>query len=87
MYVRRLTQGHWASTMIWGRNNDLAFTALPSLPATAQRTLQPRHIVTVPTRVPREIYSSFLVESTVRWKNRNWSWVRAELADEGVDVL
>lgn len=84
-YVRPLEKGHWASTVIWGRNNDLAYTALPGL--IALPGLQPHHIVTVPTRIPRQIYSSYLAESTVRWKTRNWTWGRIESVDKDSTLL
>jgi len=84
MYVRPLSQGHWATSVIWGRNNDLSYTALP---AASLPTLQPRHIVTVPTREPRQIYSSWLAESTVRWARHNWTWGRAEIVDKDSTLL
>jgi hypothetical protein len=83
MYVRPLQQGHWATSVIWGRNNDLSYTQLPNIPAIpAPRLFEPRHIVSVPTRIPEQIYNSFLIESTLRFKNRNWIWGRAEAADK-----
>lgn len=83
MYVRPLREGHWATSFVWGRNNDLEYTQLPSIPvAPAAGAPQPRHIVTVPTRIPEEIYNSFLIESTLLFKNRNWIWGRAEAADK-----
>jgi hypothetical protein len=82
-YVRPRREGHWASTLVWGRNNDLAYTAEPTvLPG-----LQPRHIVTVPTREPRQIYSSWLAETTLRWSGRNWVWGRAESVDKDSTLL
>ena len=85
MYVRPGARGRWATSVIWGRNNDLAYTAQPV--AATSTTLAPRHIVTVPTRVPRQIYNSFLVESTVRWRDRNWAWGRAESVDKDSTLL
>ncbi len=91
MYVRPLASGHWATSLIWGRNNDLAYTQLPNVPVapvvkssftTVQILLRPLHIVSVPTRIPRQIYNSFLSESTLLFKNKNWIWGRAELADK-----
>jgi hypothetical protein len=61
--------GHWVSTLVWGRNNDLAFTQQPNaaLLLSADKTNRRYHIVTVPTRVPGYIYNSFLAESTLRF--------------------
>jgi hypothetical protein len=85
MYVRPLATGHWATSLIWGRNNDLAYTQLPNVPPfpiVTSSEFSPRHIVTVPTRIPQQIYNSFLAESTVLFQNKNWIWGRAELADK-----
>jgi hypothetical protein len=87
MYVRPLPKGHWASSVVWGRNNDLAFTAQPATFSGESGVLAPRHIVTVPTRVPREIYNSYLAESTIRWRRHNWTWGRAELVDKDSTLL
>jgi hypothetical protein len=43
--------------------------------------------VSVPTRIPRQIYNSFLAESTVLFKNKNWIWGRAELTDKDSTLL
>jgi hypothetical protein len=72
---------------VWGRNNDLAFTAQPATFSAVATGLAPRHIVTVPTRVPREIYNSYLAESTIRWRRHNWTWGRAELVDKDSTLL
>jgi hypothetical protein len=48
--------------------------------------LQPRHIVSVPTRIPGQIYNSFLAETTLRVR-RNWFWGRAESADKDSTLL
>ncbi len=93
-YVRPLERGHWSTTMVWGRDNDLAYTALPGVPplplsksfGTASLR-RPLHIVSVPTRVPSEIYNSFLAESTLRFRNRNWIWGRAESVDKDSSLL
>ena len=83
-----LQQGHWATSLVLGRNNDLSYTQLPNLPPIPlSRTSlgplpQPRHIVSVPTRIPEQIYNSFLIESTMLFRNRNWVWMRAEAADK-----
>ena len=83
MYVRALGSGHWATSLIWGRNNDLSYTQLPNVPPfpivkshfpRIESILRPEHIVSVPTRIPRQIYNSFLAESTVLFKNKNWIW-------------
>jgi hypothetical protein len=84
-YVRPLARGHWSTSLIWGRNHDLEYTQQPGLPVIAHR-LGPRHIVSVPTRIPGQIYNSFLAESTLRI-NRNWIWGRAESADKDSTLL
>jgi hypothetical protein len=81
MYVRPLRQGHWATSLVWGRNNDLSYTQLPNVPA-IPIGFKPRHIVTVPTRIPEQIYNSFLLESTILFRNRNWVWFRGEATDK-----
>jgi len=98
-YARKLRRGHWASTLVWGRNHDLAFTQLPSLNpvlpfesglrrlAFARPPLRPQHIVSVPTRIPGQIYNSFLAETTVRFGSRNWVWGRAENTDKDTLLL
>jgi hypothetical protein len=96
MYVRPLQSGHWATSLIWGRNNDLAYTQLPNVAPfpiirsslrLESRGLRPQHIVSIPTRIPRQIYNSFLAESTVLFNNKNWIWGRAELADKDSTLL
>jgi hypothetical protein len=88
MYVRPLQQGHWATSLVWGRNNDLSYTQLPNLPpiptprTSGTPPLRPLHIVSVPTRIPEQIYNSFVIESTILFHNRNWVWMRAEAADK-----
>lgn len=94
LYSRRITRGHWASSLVWGRNHDLAFTQqpgappLPELQAAQVRLLRargpllPQHIVSVPTRIPGQIYNSFLAESTLRFRSRNWIWGRVEHTDK-----
>ncbi len=88
MYVKPLGRGHWASMALWGRNNDLEYTQQPNFPSlslTIQsarlEAFRPLHVVSVPTRIPAEIYNSYLVESTVLFKDRNWVWGRIESAD------
>jgi hypothetical protein len=83
MYAR----GGWATSLIWGRNVDLEYTQLPNVPVfPLSGVVRPRHIVSVPTRIPRQIYNSFLAESTLRLK-RNWIWGRAESADRDSTFL
>lgn len=82
MYVRPLRQGHWATSLVWGRNNDLAYTQLPNVPAIPIVGFQPKHIVSVPTRIPEQIYNSFLIESTILFRNKNWVWFRGEATDK-----
>lgn len=92
MYARPLPRGHWVSSLMWGRNNDLAFTQQPGLPVITRSLLlakprpQPLHVVSVPTRIPNQIYNSFLAESTLRW-GRNWIWGRAESTDKDTTLL
>ena len=88
-YVRPLSTGHWATTALWGRNHDLSFTQLPQLPSLLNPTAKTSdgekrnyHIVQVPTRIPGQIYNSYLIESTLLWRNKNWIWGRAELSDK-----
>ncbi len=90
-YVRPLSAGHWATSLIWGRDNDLSYTQLP--PGQGPREVQfiearprPLHIVSVPTRIPRQIYNSFLAESTLR-RGKNWVWGRAENTDKDSTLL
>jgi hypothetical protein len=85
-YVRPLANGHWATSLIWGRDNDLEYTQLPNLPKFPADRLRPLHIVSVPTRIPRQIYTGLLAESTVKW-GRNWWWGRAESADRDSTFL
>ena len=80
MYVRPLTSGHWATLALWGRNVDLSYTQQPGLPAPIPH-LKPLHIVSVPTRIQPYKYNSYLIESTLLFRNRNWIWGRAESAD------
>lgn len=97
MYVRPLRSGHWASTVVWGRNHDLEFTQQPGLPPIlsprSEMTLltfgrpRPLHVVTVPTRIPGQIYNTFLFESTLRFRNRNWIWGRIENTDKDTTLL
>lgn len=93
IYVRALETGHWATSIVWGRNHDLEYTQPPNVPqnllkGSARTSLAqpttiywPQHIVSVPTRIPGEIYNTYLAESTLRFKNRNWIWGRIESTD------
>jgi hypothetical protein len=89
-YTRPLSRGAWAglwaTTAIWGRNNDLSYTQLPNIPVLPLSRLRPLHIVSVPTRIPRQIYNSFLLESTLH-AGPNWFWARAENADKDSTLL
>jgi hypothetical protein len=87
-YFRPLARGYWATSLIWGRNNDLAYTALPGAPPIlpADPPLRPLHIVSVPTRVPNQIYNAYLAESTLRF-SRNWIWGRIENVDKDSTLL
>lgn len=95
MYVRPAAAGHWATSLIWGRNNDLAYTQPPSVsaPATSlakdrrrsivpEPVIVPKHFVSIPTRIPRQIYNSYLLESTLLFRNKNWIWSRVESVDK-----
>ena len=42
--------------------------------------------MSVPTRIPAQIYNSFLLESTLH-RNRNWFWMRAENVDKDSTLL
>ncbi|MFN7937993.1 MAG: hypothetical protein U0R19_31985 [Bryobacteraceae bacterium] len=86
-YSRKLARGHWASILVWGRNHDLAFTQLPSLNPVLPTDSEFKHIVAVPTRIPGQKYNSFLAESTVRFRSRNWVWGRVENTDKDTLLL
>jgi hypothetical protein len=86
MYVRPLAAGHWATSLIWGRNNDLAYTQTPGFPVIPHASVRPLHVVSVPTRIPQQIYNSYLAESTIKFR-RNWFWGRAESADRDSTFL
>jgi hypothetical protein len=92
-YVRPVAGGHWATSLIWGRNRDLSYTALPGFPVLPSLrgdtilSVRPLHIVSVPTRVPGQIYNSYLAESTIRFRGRNWIWGRAESTDKDSTLL
>jgi hypothetical protein len=87
MYVRPLARGHWATLALWGRNVDLSYTQPAGLPAPIPHAVQPRHVVSVPTRIPPYIYNSYLIESTLKFKDRNWVWGRAENVDRDSLIL
>ena len=78
--------GNWATSAIWGRNNELSYTQQPGLPVIPRGAIRPRHVVSVPTRVPAQIYNSYLLESTFR-RNRNWFWMRMENTDKDSTLL
>lgn len=82
-YARPLADGRWVTTVIWGRNHDLPYTQTPNLQDFLNITggFRPRHLVTVPTRIPGQIYNSYVAESTLRF-GRNWIWGRAESVDK-----
>ena len=93
-YVHPFNNGHWASSLIWGRNHDLEFTQPPTTPEFLASLLagvgaaKPKdngrreHIVLIPTRVRGQIYNSYLAESTVFFRNRHWVYGRVETADK-----
>jgi hypothetical protein len=78
--------GAWSTMAVWGRNNDLSYTQQPGVPSIPHGVLRPLHIVSVPTRIPAQIYNSYLLESTLR-KGRNWFWMRAESTDKDSTLL
>jgi hypothetical protein len=81
-YARLFPRGSWATTAVWGRNNDLSYTQTPNnFPVQPLARLRPLHIVSVPTRIPSQIYNSFLLESTLH-TGQNWFWMRAESTDK-----
>jgi hypothetical protein len=93
-YVRPLAAGFWATTAIWGRSHDLEYTQQPFQEAPVAEKSRarsamflPQHIVTVPTRIPGQIYNSFLIESTMRFRSNHWIWGRAENTDKDSLVL
>jgi hypothetical protein len=100
MYVRPIAMGLWATSAIWGRDNDLVYTQLPNVPvfparavpggfepaSVSRRPFVPLHIVSVPTRIPRQLYNSYLIESTLHIR-KNWIWGRAESADKDSTLL
>jgi hypothetical protein len=53
-----------------------ASTVIPQPP------ILPKHFVTIPTRVPGQIYNSYTVESTLKAGNKHWFWGRAENTDK-----
>jgi hypothetical protein len=96
-YVQPLARGHWAASLIWGRSHDLAYTQPPTSPEsialplkTSARTtlvlppppIVPKHFVSVPTRVPGQIYNSYIAESTAKLADRHWIWGRIENTDK-----
>ena len=48
--------------------------------------IRPLHVVSVPTRIPAQVYNSYLLESTYR-RNRNWFWMRVENTDKDSTLL
>ncbi len=88
-YSRAWSGGHWASIVVWGRNNDLPFTQQPNanLLLGGLRMFRPLHIVTVPTRIQGYIYNSYLAESTLRFRRKHWVWGRVENTDRDSYLL
>jgi hypothetical protein len=89
-YVLPTARGQWATTLIWGRNHDLAYTQKPNgeLLSILQSAPpkkpdgQREHIVLVPSRVQGQIFNSYTAEATVFFKDKHWVWGRAELTDK-----
>jgi len=89
-YVLPTARGHWATTLVWGRNHDLAYTQKPNgellsiLQSAPPRKPngQREHIVLVPTRVQGQTFNSYTAESTMFFKDKHWIWGRAELTDK-----
>jgi hypothetical protein len=89
-YVRPSARGHWATSVIWGRNHDLPYTQKPNSNlldilrpnAAAKPGARREHIVLVPTRVRGQKFNAYTLESTLRFRDRNWVFGRAELSDK-----
>ncbi|MBM3787359.1 MAG: hypothetical protein FJW30_23620 [Acidobacteria bacterium] len=85
-YVRPQSTGHWATSLVWGRNRDLPYTQQPNsdllniLPRKGNGRRE--HIVLIPTRAQGQTYNAYTAESTWFWKNKHWIWGRAELSDK-----
>ena len=60
MYNRPLTNGNWASTLLWGRTRSLADST---------------------------IFNSYLLESTLRFRTRNYAWTRIESAERSNELI
>lgn len=94
-HVRPTQRGHWATTLVWGRNHDLEYTQKPNGELLAiLQSAPPRksngerqHIALVPTRVQGQTFNSYSAESTVLFKNKHWVWGRAELTDKDSMLL
>jgi hypothetical protein len=90
-YARPVPGGHWNAMIAWGRNHDIEFTQLPQpadslIPLADPKSRRNFHIVTVPTRIPRQIYNSYIAESTLSF-HRHWIWGRVENIDRDTYVL
>lgn len=48
---------------------------------------RPQHFVLIPTRIPGQIYNSYLAESTMRFRRNWWVWGRAENTDKDTTLL
>lgn len=89
-YVRPFQRGHWATSLIWGRNHDLAYTQKPNgellsilQSAPSKKSNGGRnHIVLIPTRVNGQIFNAYTAESTALLGGKHWVWGRAELTDK-----
>jgi len=88
-YVRPMDRGHWATTLIWGRNHDLAYTQKPNgdllsiLQSNSKKANGRReHIVRIPTRVQGQTFNAYTAESTALFRDKHWVWGRAELTDK-----
>jgi hypothetical protein len=86
-YVRPHTDGHWATTVIWGRSHDLPYVQKPNGELLA--ILGPKksngrreHVVLVPTPVRGQKYNAYTAESTALLGKKHWVWGRAELTDK-----
>jgi hypothetical protein len=60
MYNRALSNGNWASTILWGRTRSLT---------------------------DNSVFNSYLLESTVRFRTRNYAWTRIENVDRSNELL
>jgi hypothetical protein len=61
-YNRQLSSGHFASSLIWGRNKGINVG-------------------------PPKIFNAYMLEATLKFRNRNWVWTRIENVDRDQSLL